>query len=75
MPGSDLSQVPMVFTRLRNAVQQLEVTGLPPGTPLTFSMGAIEVMGLADDLDKLMKRADDALYRAKQGGRDRYELA
>ena len=74
MPGSDLSQVPVVFARLRSVVSQLQVAGLPPSRTLTFSMGAAEVLGPADDLDKLTKRADDALYRAKQGGRDRYEL-
>ena len=74
MPGSDLSQVPLVFTRLRDAIQQIHVPGLLPGHTLTFSMGVAEVEGPADDLDRLIKRADDALYRAKQGGRDRYEL-
>ena len=74
MPGSDLSQLPQVFTRLRNAIQEIDVPGLSVGRKLTFSMGAVEATGSADDLDKLMKRADDALYRAKQGGRDRYEL-
>lgn len=74
MPGSDLTQIPLVFTRLRGAIQQLHVPGLSPGKSLTFSMGAVDVSGPADDLDKLIKRADDALYRAKQGGRDRFEL-
>ena len=74
MPGSDLTQVPQVFTRLRTAIQQIHVAGLLAGRTLTFSMGAVEVSGPPDDLDNLMKRADDALYRAKQGGRDRYEL-
>ena len=74
MPGSDLAQVPQVFTRLRNAIQQIDVPGLLPGSTLTFSLGAVDAVGSVDDLDRLMKRADDALYRAKQGGRDRYEL-
>ena len=74
MPGSDLTQVPQVFTRLRDATQQIDVPGLLPRCHLTFSMGAVELTGPADDLDSLIKRADDALYRAKQGGRDRYEL-
>jgi diguanylate cyclase (GGDEF)-like protein len=73
MPGSDLNQVPLVFARLRDAVQLIDVSGLDPKS-LTFSMGAVEVTGPAEDLDQLIKRADDALYRAKQGGRDRYEL-
>ena len=74
MPGSDLAQIPQVFTRLRDSIQLIRVPGLPPEKSLTFSMGAVEVAGPADDLDKLIKRADDALYRAKQGGRDRFEL-
>jgi diguanylate cyclase (GGDEF)-like protein len=74
MPGSALTQVPQVFARLRNAIEQIDVPGLPAGRALTFSMGVVESSGPADDLDGLMKRADDALYRAKQGGRDRYEL-
>ncbi|MEO8383969.1 MAG: GGDEF domain-containing protein [Betaproteobacteria bacterium] len=74
MPGSDLNQIPLVFARLREAAQLIDVPGLATAQSLTFSMGAVEVTGPADDLDRLIKRADDALYRAKQGGRDRYEL-
>ncbi|MEP7155946.1 MAG: tetratricopeptide repeat-containing diguanylate cyclase [Betaproteobacteria bacterium] len=73
MPGSDLTQIPHVFARLRSAIQHVNVPGLTPDKNLTFSLGAVSVSGPADDLDNLMKRADDALYRAKQGGRDRYE--
>ena len=73
MPGSDLAQIPQVFARLRSAIQHVTVAGLTTGKNLTFSMGAVAVGGPADDLDHLIKRADDALYRAKQGGRDRYE--
>ena len=75
MPGSDLNQIPLVFARLREAVQLIDVPGLLPTQSLTFSMGAVEVSGPTDELDHLIKRADDALYRAKQGGRDRYELS
>lgn len=75
MPGSDLNQIPLVFARLREAVQLIDVPDLVPARSLTFSMGAVEVSGPTDELDDLIKRADDALYRAKQGGRDRYELS
>ena len=75
MPGSDLNQIPLVFARLREAVQLIDVPGLLPTQSLTFSMGAVEVSGPTDELDHLIKRADDAMYRAKQGGRDRYELS
>jgi diguanylate cyclase (GGDEF)-like protein len=73
MPGSELSQIPQVFTRLRLAVRQLSVEGYAEIGQITFSMGAAEIIGASDDLDGAIKRADDALYRAKQGGRDRHE--
>ena len=74
MPGSDIAQAPQVFTRLRLATRQLSVEGLKAGQQLTFSMGAAELRSPVDDLDTIIKRADEALYRAKQGGRDRHEL-
>ena len=73
MPGSEIAQIPQVFTRLRVAIRQLRIAGMPADHQLTFSMGASTVMP-HDDVDTMTKRADDALYRAKQGGRDRYEM-
>lgn len=73
MPGADLTHVPSVFERLRRAVQELRIPGVPEGRKITFSMGAAEVRGVADDLDSVIQRADRALYRAKQAGRDRFE--
>ena len=73
MPGSDLAQAPQVFARLRTAILSINVAGQSAGRKLTFSMGIVEANSAADDPDSLIKRADDALYRAKQGGRDRYE--
>ena len=73
MPGSGVEQIPQVFARLRATVQKIAVEGLPADRHITFSMGATTA-SMADDLDKLTKRADDALYRAKHGGRDRFEL-
>ena len=74
MPGSDLTRIPLVFTRLHEAILLMQVFGLLPGKSLTFSMGAVEVTKPADHLEKLIKHADDALYRARQSGLDRFEL-
>ncbi len=73
MPGADLTQIPQMFNRLRDAVAGLRVNGVPADRHLTFSMGATAFGAVDDDLEKMTKRADDALYRAKQGGRNRYE--
>jgi diguanylate cyclase (GGDEF)-like protein len=73
MPGADLAQVPYVFERLRRALNETPIAGLPEGRAITFSLGAAELRGVADDLESIIQRADRALYRAKQAGRDRFE--
>jgi diguanylate cyclase (GGDEF)-like protein len=75
MPGSDAAQVPIVFHRLQQAVAAMAVPGLPAQRRVTFSMGAAETWGDHDTLSDLIHRADEALYRAKQNGRDRCESA
>jgi diguanylate cyclase (GGDEF)-like protein len=75
MPGFDLARVPAVFQRLRESVQRLEAPGWPGDRALTFSMGATMARDTDPDLDEVIKRADEALYRAKNNGRDRYEAA
>ncbi|HEX6708412.1 MAG TPA: diguanylate cyclase [Albitalea sp.] len=75
MPGSQAVQVPVVFARLQRAVHALEVPGLPPGRRITFSMGVAEAWSDNDGVAEVIHRADEALYRAKQNGRDRCETA
>jgi diguanylate cyclase (GGDEF)-like protein len=75
MPGSDGAQVAFVFQRLQQAVRKLAVPGLPASRRITFSMGAAEAAGEQDTLCELIRRADEALYAAKQNGRDRCEVA
>jgi diguanylate cyclase (GGDEF)-like protein len=75
MPGVSIEAVPAVFSRLRAAVSRIRAPGWPGDRPLTFSLGATAARPEDPDLDSIIKRADDALYRAKNLGRDRYELA
>jgi len=72
LPDSDWRGAQIFAERLRSTVQGASFG--PPGTsiPVTLSIG-IAVGETADELepDKLMTAADDALYEAKEGGRDR----
>ena len=71
MPGTRASEIPLIFERLRAAVQKLSIPGLPPETKLTFSMGGAQTETHTETLDQLIKVADTAMYKAKQSGRDR----
>jgi len=74
MPGSQIAQVPVVFERLRQSVAHLRAAGFPEERAITFSMGATASRDSDPDLDSIIKRADDALYRAKKLGRNRFEV-
>ncbi|CAG0983502.1 putative diguanylate cyclase DgcC [Burkholderiales bacterium] len=75
MPGADATILPLVFERLRMNVERFEVAGLPADYKLTFSMGAAEPSGDRDTLVAMIRRADEALYRAKEEGRNTFRLA
>jgi diguanylate cyclase (GGDEF)-like protein len=72
LPDSDWRGAQIFAERLRNTVKGASFG--PPGSsvPVTLSIG-LAVAETADQLepDKLMAAADDALYEAKEGGRDR----
>ncbi|TFW13331.1 diguanylate cyclase [Massilia arenosa] len=61
--------------RLRTAVAQIDVSGLPPGLAPTISVGVAQCDAHMRNLDELIHHADTALYRAKEGGRNRVERA
>lgn len=72
MPETKVEQAQQTAERLRVAVENLPEESLP--TPLTVSFGVAHMTRW--DSDKtLFRRADDALYRAKENGRNRVELA
>ena len=73
LPEQPIDAAALAAERLRAAVEALGLPH-PAGGVLTVSAG---VASLADDgckPDELFELADQALYRAKQGGRNRVEL-
>jgi two-component system cell cycle response regulator len=73
MPESDVKIGSMVAERLRAKVAQsaVEMDGMPGAIPVTISVGVAVTSLDGFDPAALIKRADDALYQAKEGGRNR----
>lgn len=73
LPGTGLQGAIELAERVRDAVRKTPVT-LSPLTTMTASFGVTEFDPDTDDMNHLVQRADDALYTAKQSGRDRVEI-
>jgi len=71
LPETDQDGGRQVAEKLRQSI--LVDTGLADATPdgITMSFGVAQV---SEDLDKTLKQADQALYRAKSNGRNRVEV-
>ena len=71
LPATDQQGALHVAQRLRCAIESIDACALV-GQPLTItaSVGVATVAGGGDAPGQLLKRADDALYRAKRGGRN-----
>jgi two-component system, cell cycle response regulator len=72
MPETDLSGAALVAERLRRTVasEPFALQQSERATNVTISVG-IAALGPGDDPASLVKRADQALYRAKRDGRNR----
>ena len=75
LPRTRVAQAADVAERLRNTVAALDLGDIAPGLAVTVSFGVAALAPGEDDLTALLQRADEALYRAKQGGRNRVEMA
>ncbi|MCH9828548.1 MAG: diguanylate cyclase response regulator [Gammaproteobacteria bacterium] len=75
LPQTDLAGAAVLAERVRLAVAAAP-SGEDPESAVTVSMGVASVLPrTGSDIASLIESADDALYRAKQRGRNRVELA
>ena len=75
MPGADRSRAEEAAERLRAHVATMALD-LPTGiVRLTVSIGVTECDVWTEQLADGLARADEALYRAKDAGRDRVVMA
>jgi two-component system, cell cycle response regulator len=73
MPETDMAVAAMVAERLRRRIAA-ESFAIQKGSrtiPVTISIGIAALRGRDDNAASLLKRADQALYRAKRDGRNR----
>jgi two-component system cell cycle response regulator len=73
MPETDLAVALAVAERLRQSIGDtpIAVSGVARELAVTVSIGVAAAFEGGDHPTALLKRADDALYAAKRGGRDR----
>lgn len=74
LPFADLAAARMLAEAVRVAFSSGTVDGLPPGVRITASFGVAARSG-DEGLEPLMRRADEALYKAKQNGRDSVRIS
>jgi diguanylate cyclase (GGDEF)-like protein len=74
LPGADATEAANVAERLRVAVAGLDPDWGPGAQPLTLSGGIAIARADQSDFSQLLVRADKALYRAKNAGRNRIEI-
>ncbi len=75
-PGCDASNARASGERLRAAIEVRPVSTSEGPIQITLSLGAVSSSAWReDDADALLRAADAALYRAKNAGRNRVELA
>ena len=73
MPETDMAVAAMVAERLRRRIAA-EPFAIQQGSrvvPVTISIGIAALRGKDDTASSVLKRADQALYRAKRDGRNR----
>lgn len=74
MPDAEETQATALLARMREAVIQHGWAAHAPGSTVRFSAG-VAVLLPGESAQALIERADHALYRAKEQGRDRVAVA
>jgi len=70
LPATGAATAAAALERLRQRLRSVSFDDVAEGLKLSFSAGVAECQGL-HDLDAAIERADAAMYRAKNAGRDR----
>jgi two-component system, cell cycle response regulator len=73
MPDTDLGVATLVAERIRRRIagEPFPIERGARSIEVTISVGIAARMGPQDNASQMLKRADEALYRAKRDGRNR----
>lgn len=74
LPDTNEKQATVVADRIRRTIKSASHAQNTDIPEITVSIGVSVAKGKNDTLDDLLKRADHALYKAKDNGRDRVEI-
>ncbi|MDO8863730.1 diguanylate cyclase [Haliea sp. E1-2-M8] len=69
LPETSLEAARALVTRIRDTIAAMQFPELPAGAQVTVSQG-IAAHRSGERIEDTLKRADDALFRAKDGGRN-----
>jgi diguanylate cyclase (GGDEF)-like protein len=75
LPAADLATARLFAEGVRASFSQDGILGLSAGSKKITASFGVAALGAGEDLADLICRADDALYKAKKGGRDSVCLA
>jgi diguanylate cyclase (GGDEF)-like protein len=73
LPTTSAQQALPVAERIRASVESLRLDPDADSQPITLSIGIAEICWspLDENVERIIQRADEAMYKAKQGGRNR----
>lgn len=74
LSGSDSARAPLLAERIRERVSATPFQAADASIPISVSVGVCHGGSLRDSFADLLRTADQALYDAKRGGRDRVAL-
>ncbi len=74
LPGTALRPATVLAERIRQMVARHALRVHGARLPMSLSIGVTELRAGEQDIDAALSRADAAMYRAKQGGRNRVEV-
>lgn len=73
LPDTSSEHAGLVMLRMRQQLRKMSFENPASDLKVTFSAGVAELRA-GESIAEAIKRADQAMYRAKRAGRDRYEL-